>query len=74
MRVASSSLRLSTFSRLTGADGFFATIRASTALSSANAAKRSGDVVSLAASRLAVDLFDFALVVNVPSPFFRCVI
>ena len=69
MRVALSSLRLSTVSRLTDADGFFAIIRANTAHSSANAAKRSGDVVSSAASRLAVGPSDFALVANVPSPF-----
>ena len=68
LRVASSSLRLKTRRRLTGADGFFATIRASASLSSTSAVNRSDDVVSSAASRLAVGFFVFPLVATVPSP------
>ena len=51
-----------------GADGFFATIRASASLSSTSAVNRSDDVVSSAASRLAVGFFVFPLVATVPSP------
>ncbi|MEK6222739.1 MAG: hypothetical protein N2D54_10885 [Chloroflexota bacterium] len=68
MRVTSSSLRLRTLSRLTGADGFFAIIRASASFSSASEAKRSDDVVLSAASRLAVGFIDLSLIANVPSP------
>ena len=60
--------RLKTRRRLTGADGFFATIRASASLSSTSAVNRSDDVVSSAASRLAVGFFVFPLVATVPSP------
>ena len=66
LRVASSSLRLKTRRRLTGADGFFATIRASASLSSTSAVNRSDDVVSSAASRLAVGFFVFPWVATVP--------
>ena len=57
----------------TGADGFFTTIRASVALSSASAVNRSDDVVSSAASRLAVASFVFSLVVIDPSSDVQCV-
>ena len=67
LRVASSSLRLKTRRRLTGADGLFATIRASASLSSTSAVNRSDDVVSSAASLLAVGFFVFPLVATVPS-------
>ena len=53
---------------ITGADGFFATIRASASLSSTSAVNRSDDVVSSAAARLAVGFFVFPLVATVPSP------
>ena len=45
-----------------------ATIRASASLSSTSAVNRSDDVVSSAASRLAVGFFVFPLVATVPSP------
>ena len=58
------------------ADGFFATIRASlyASLSSTSAVNRSDDVVSSAASRLAVGFFVFPLVATVPSPDVKYVI
>jgi hypothetical protein len=72
LRVASSSLRLRARNRLTGADGFFATIRASVSLSSASAVNRPEDVVSSAASRLANIDVVFFIVIG-PSPESQCV-
>src|SRR5208337_969661 len=58
LRVSSSSLRLRTRRRLTDVDGFAATMRANSSLSSARAVNRSSDVVSSAASSLDVFAID----------------